>query len=506
MPVRVRNINANKTLTIERPEVAGIIAEIAAETIAPYEPTVECRSCNVSLPADRMEHTEVYGGPTCKRCRERYVASCYICNAESHRGDTTLVELDGEMRRVCFPCHESRFPSCRNCSARRPRETMTESGPGSDRYFCADCMERRLFRCTSCHRVSSREVREDGWEEPEPLPYCRSCFSQQPVPEGRVRIPARNASGQDDSRYDVHDDASLNRSRCHAPHREFTIPLKNGPVPQEQRIEVKLGDTEMVSLPAQKEIYDILRNSTDYYPEDDFDWVYKSPKGTAFTKRASQYYYKKWGKKITPDVLEKIGNIAAQGTTKDVRHVIDFTRHLSWNAGMFGDGGSCYWGGSYGGRCILKAHGGFAIRAWDGTVERAHGIGRAWIFPLAERWYTPLQHRRIAWDEDKQDFVTVLRGLPEHKGWEPVHDTGAGSYILFNGYGNSRGYDSLQFAMIFADMMGLTYKKVSFTNCGGTGGHLYINSGTGYLIGSEDSIKKHDSFGIQVKPTCDCVK
>lgn len=187
---------------------------------------------------------------------------------------------------------------------------------------------------------------------------------------------------------------------------------------------------------------------------DDWNWTWvitgKGEYVGTFPKRVSKYYFNKYGLKCPNEFLQQLGNIARQHSNEQVDYHFDFTDTFDWNAGDFGDNGSCFWGGHSQAREILQENGARAIRFYD---ESGKGYARAWIAVI---------------END--------------------------SYILFNGYG-FKSSPTLTCARVLATFLGLSYKKISLDNNGNTGGVLYINNG-GYIIGTADSIAKKSYYDL----------
>jgi hypothetical protein len=179
---------------------------------------------------------------------------------------------------------------------------------------------------------------------------------------------------------------------------------------------------------------------------DSWQWAWMVSTGDyrgTFPKRVAQFWFKGYSLKSPKHVIENIGNLARQHSSDPIRYEFDIVDSFDWEAGHFGDGNSCYWGGHSYARVMLRDNDGLAIRFYNlGTDE---GIGRAWLVP-----------------------------------YERFH-------ILFNGYGLS-GNSTLKIARIFAGWRGETYQRIELENNGHSGGTLYINGGTGYIIGMADDI------------------
>jgi formylmethanofuran dehydrogenase subunit E len=168
-----------------------------------------------------------------------------------------------------------------------------------------------------------------------------------------------------------------------------------------------------------------------------------------FPKRVAKYYYQKHQRKLTSDQLGHIGSVMAKHTNRHNRYTFDFTDSFDWSAGDYGDSGSCYWGCRRGARKLLDESGALAIRFYD---ENDDGMARAWIC------------------------------------------RGNGLYYLFNGY----GLETADIARIFAQYLGASYRQIDLANNGSDSGIIWINGGTGYAIGPEESVNGMSSYDLEI--------
>lgn len=167
-----------------------------------------------------------------------------------------------------------------------------------------------------------------------------------------------------------------------------------------------------------------------------------------FSKRIANYYFKAHGLKCPESFIANIGNLAkSHSNTGDVYHFM-FVDEFDWNAGDFGDAGSCYWGGYSEARVMLVENSALAVCFFD---ENGNGYARAWMFE-----YKP------------------------------------GQYILWNGYGMA-GDATFVIAQIVAQFLSLHPQRIWLSNNNATGGTLYINSGRGYaLTATADVVGSYD--------------
>ncbi len=125
--------------------------------------------------------------------------------------------------------------------------------------------------------------------------------------------------------------------------------------------------------------------------------IWMTDKG-AFPKRVASYMYKTYNIKLSSQIMRSIGNTAQQNSTQG-NVVFDFTHRILWEAGDFGDDGSCFWTDYGGSRIAMMRAGIGAIRIY--SPNGAHGRGRAWFSPFPEGFilfnaYGIMQARTIA--------------------------------------------------------------------------------------------------------------
>lgn len=200
-----------------------------------------------------------------------------------------------------------------------------------------------------------------------------------------------------------------------------------------------------------------------YSDRGNIDWRPMNEKG-ALVKRLKTYMYKKHSIKVSATILEKIGAIVADNSIATKEYALDITENFEWNAGDFGDHGSCFFGGRTGIRQDMEEDGRFKslrffqrdfLQKRKGT-DKFHplyaGIGRSWI------WTTNITAKVKA-------NLSIKSGV----------------YVVFNGYGPSTQWQ----ASFLSAYLGLPMKQVMLTNHGETCGGLYVNNGLGYIIGPD---------------------
>lgn len=197
---------------------------------------------------------------------------------------------------------------------------------------------------------------------------------------------------------------------------------------------------------------------------ENFLWVWQGEadgyRGT-FPKRVAQFYFKNYQVKLPWTFMSELGNIARQHSAFDLTYEFEFVNRINWEAGEFGDSGSCYWGSNEGALEMLEGNGALAVRFYD---EDGDGIARAWVVEI---------------DGD------VL--------------------IIFNGYGFA-GDPTRVIARVIAEFVNGTYRQIRLTNDSTASGVLWINGASGYAVGPADEVAAidHYDFGWDEPYYCEC--
>lgn len=187
---------------------------------------------------------------------------------------------------------------------------------------------------------------------------------------------------------------------------------------------------------------------------EDWNWTWIVQRGTyagTMPKRISSYYHKVHSLKCPPAFLTAVGNLARQHSLDNTAYDFEFVDHFDWQAGEFGDHGSCLWGSRETAKDIMLANGCKAVRFYDAN---GNGQGRAW-------------------------FYTIQPDL----------------HVVWGGYGFLADA-TLTIARVLALHLALTYKRISLTNNEDDGGLVWINAGRGYLIGFPDVLKLYDRYDL----------
>lgn len=178
----------------------------------------------------------------------------------------------------------------------------------------------------------------------------------------------------------------------------------------------------------------------------DFEWTWVNPNGK-LTRRISSFYWREYRHEIYDWQLEKIGNLVGNSRVRHSEMFMRFTDNLDWQAGDFGDSGSCFWGGSKEARTMLRENGAWAVQFFSYKPltkrSRSNGLARAWAVPNTPR--------------DDQ-------------------------LLIFNAYGLQ-----LEEVAIYSSLaLGLdgNYKPIDLYNFGEDDGIMYINGGRALIVGS----------------------
>jgi len=160
------------------------------------------------------------------------------------------------------------------------------------------------------------------------------------------------------------------------------------------------------------------------------------------TTRISAYVFKTTGMSLSPPEKQHIGNIIYQHTIQPENYLLKMDDNIiGMEEDRFGDGGSCFYGDNEGARELMQDNGFLVAKIY---TEDGHPKARAWAYELANH------------------------GL-----------------ILFNGYGFD-GKSTIEHAKIISSVLDEPYSNVELWNYGQRSGLLYLNNGSGYLVGESD--------------------
>lgn len=225
-----------------------------------------------------------------------------------------------------------------------------------------------------------------------------------------------------------------------------------------QTVCIPKGEIELTTL---KEINTQLRNlglmgvplEEGHEPSTWTHWlIAHGPICGTWPKRYAKWVRCQYGREYDPATLGKVGSIVGAHVESFHSRTVDLTDRLDWNAGDFGDEGSCYWGDRSHARDILEYHDALALRYYD-EANHHQGVARCWLST----------HR------------------PE-------------GLIAWNAYGTVRLVTS---ARLLATTLGLSYTHIDLHNNGRATGTVYINAG-GYLIAPEEITDKVTALDLSM--------
>lgn len=172
-------------------------------------------------------------------------------------------------------------------------------------------------------------------------------------------------------------------------------------------------------------------------------------KAGTLPKRIAKYISKVYGRKIGEVATANLGMFMNQNS-----HIVggsfefDFTDEFDWDAGDFGDAGSCFWSSNESARGIMRSNGVVAIRFYN-RDKGGRGCARAWVAPAP----------------DRSGFVVFnAYGYSLEKTGQAVIDWLTTETSAPDGVTTLRGYLS------------------NMQNNGDTTGTVYINRGLGYVV------------------------
>lgn len=203
--------------------------------------------------------------------------------------------------------------------------------------------------------------------------------------------------------------------------------------------------------------------------------------GQTWPTRLKKFIYQTYQVKLPEKDIKAIGDIMRPSVIGKTKYYFDFTENFDWNAGDFGDRGSCYWGAAKCDKVAIHKHGAHAIRFYnpldlaDGeSTKRSlkYGYGRSWLlFPPAEA-------------------LTLYR---ESRAKLPSAEVA----VLFNAY--PKQLQAVRQSRIMANKFSLAAKRVRLYVYA-EGRAVYINGrtddtigykvyGTGYVIGKPEELE-----------------
>jgi len=361
-----------------------------------------------------------------------YIRFCYHCTTPGLQNDDSLM-LDGAYY-LCSDVCAANYQRCSECNAIvSVLDHFHDTGTCQD--LCGDCRDESYFWCDDC----------DAWY-------------------------ANDLAGDH-----KHGD-------CDCPTYETEFSIRHGDV-------TLANDTYVqVQLPAGQISAEGISDITQYLRYDDYFNARTDPdtyrvshnleelgdqwqqRDGNYTKRLSRMAYKRFGVKIPPEMLSRVGDIAREHS-RPVDFTVAITRELNMNPEEFCHSDSCWWQ-SYGtSRCALKSNGGFALRTFGPPVITMGVEG--YRYPAGRAWVMPLRYDEQAYPAFRPTFETLT---PD-------------AFVVFNGYEELAGYNP---ARLLSHMVGWTYRKVAFS-CD----PMYVNSG-GYLVAPEPLAHRYTDQSISL--------
>ena len=246
-----------------------------------------------------------------------------------------------------------------------------------------------------------------------------------------------------------------------------------------------------------------------------WDWIWVAKNGPyvgTFPKRYSNYVYKYCGIRMSPSDLSNMGNMIAAHTSKTSEYIIDFTDSFDWEAGDFGDGGSCFWEHSRKGvRTAIYNAGGIAIRFWKQykpfEEEACSDCAEVKRYNRRSTSRCNKCFRKAYSNKLVKELSKKYGGMYGYaRAWFlPYIRNSQDRGVVFNGYSSGGAHTEIQtlgIVRVISHFLGLSYKKVDFYNSERDGGFVYINNGIGYLLGGASNIDSINEVAINMELRC----
>jgi hypothetical protein len=190
-----------------------------------------------------------------------------------------------------------------------------------------------------------------------------------------------------------------------------------------------------------------------YWP---WDWVVEKGDYTGtLPKRISKYIHRNHERTMDEALAQKIGEVAKKHVGNFYGKVeMDFDTSLNWNAGDFGDPGSCFWQSRKDCIRVLKKRGAWAVRFY----REGKGVGRAWC----------IKHN--------------------------------GGLIVFNGYGLS----TAEIARILSKFLGLPHRQINLYFNGSYERVVYVNGGKAFYLDAASVLKANQVIDLPWQLVAEC--
>ena len=190
-------------------------------------------------------------------------------------------------------------------------------------------------------------------------------------------------------------------------------------------------------------------------------------------KRLNSLCYKEFGLHLPANILSEFGQAMGKVNQTKGEYWIQFLDGIDWNRGAFGDDGSCFWGDREGAKEMMSSVGALAVKIWS-SVQSGGGDN-----------HNNYNSNRLTIEYDNNWLYSNSRF------WMIPHSKGL---ACFNGY----GMELIRSIRLVSTLLGVSYYKVSIENNDSTDNTLYINSGSGYLLGEYDRITKVNSIDFRI--------
>lgn len=210
----------------------------------------------------------------------------------------------------------------------------------------------------------------------------------------------------------------------------------------------------------------------------EIDWNWKDEKGVKLNKRISKLIYSSLGIRMPKELIDTIGNIAGKATSTGDLLLFRFWPRFDWEAGDFGDPGSCHFKSRDDLPPWLEENGYMALQFFvSPEAEEIRKYARGTMFMLP--------------DDEEREYL-FNRGIARSIAF---HDENRDALILINGYGM---YELVRQVTFISHWLGLPSKRIGVHNCGSTCGSPYINNGTGHIIASESVISRIERYDYNI--------
>ena len=204
------------------------------------------------------------------------------------------------------------------------------------------------------------------------------------------------------------------------------------------------------------------------------NWKWIAPGGTLL-RRVQKWYNEQFSENLPYMTIEQIHNVIRTRVPKQKKYYIEFTQDLDWQAGDFGDGGSCF----FGIRNIVR--------------DEMQKDGRFW----AVRFYTESRNygKRVDY-MDNEHLYGHARALFTLE-YIKINRTVTLPYmVIFNGH----TIPTDKIAQIVSAYFHMPFKWMDTTNNKKATGGIYLNDGS-YIVAPQkalNGISNYD-FGMKTK-------